>query len=114
MLASCTSIPAGSFRETATAVGTVFSCVASRNRGCDPAPGFRDAGSRTGGRLYEVGFSGFSWSSTIPTGSGNARYLLFYYSWLYPQNSSNRAYGFPLRCLQEEEPRECLAGVLSA
>ena len=93
---------------------TVFRCVASRNRGCDPAPGFRDAGSRTGGRLYEVGFSGFSWSSTIPTGSGNARYLLFYYSWLYPQNSSNRAYGFPLRCLQEEEPRECLAGVLSA
>ncbi len=36
MLASCTSIPAGSFRETATAVGTVFSCVASRNRNRGP------------------------------------------------------------------------------
>ncbi len=88
-----------SFRVIRTAV--VVEAKSSFRVPSGAAPGFRDAGSRTGGRLYEVGDSGYSWSSTIPTGSGYARYLLFYYSWLYPQNSSNRAYGFPLRCLQE-------------
>ncbi len=64
-------------------------------------PGFRDAfGDRGYGGLRDVGVGGFSWSSTASGTS--ARYLSFTYSWLNPQNSSNRAHGLPLRCLQEK------------
>ena len=67
-----------------------------------PAPGFRDAGSTKGyGVLWNVGNNGYSWSSTIPTGSGYAHLLDFDYSWLNPQSSNYRAYGLQLRCLQE-------------
>ncbi len=65
-----------------------------------PAPGFRDAGYFNGyGTLYGVGYAGYIWSSSI---AGTiAHNLGFYYSWLNPQSSSDRAYGLPLRCLQE-------------
>ncbi len=64
------------------------------------APGFRDAGSRTGGRLYEVGFSGYGWSSTAP--GSNARYLHFNYGFLARMaNKTPGGRGFQLRCLQE-------------
>ncbi len=53
------------------------------------------------GSLWYVGYDGFSWSSSIPTGNGNAHYLSFYHTEIYPQYKDNRAYGFPLRCLQE-------------
>ncbi len=70
-----------------------------------PAPGFRDSGYRnaTGGsgKLYNVGGAGYIWSSTIPAGSGNAHNLDFGPTWLKPQSHNNRAFGFPLRCLQE-------------
>ena len=67
-----------------------------------PAPGFRDAFSDRGyGRLWYIGHDGFSWSSAIPAGSGDAHYLLFYYGGIGPQNYNYRAYGFQLRCLQE-------------
>ncbi len=52
------------------------------------------------GGLRAVGASGYSWSSSIA--GTNARNLGFGYSWLNPQSSYGRAYGFPLRCLQEE------------
>ncbi len=68
-----------------------------------PAPGFRDSGWREteggSGTLYAVGTNGCSWSSTV-SGS-NVRFLDFNPAWLIPQDSSNRAYGFQLRCLQE-------------
>ena len=63
-----------------------------------PAAGYRH---RDSGTLYAVGSNGYSWSSSIPAGSTNAHYLSFYYSWIYPQNSVSRAYGFQVRCLQE-------------
>ena len=67
-----------------------------------PAPGFRDAGYFNGyGTLYGVGYAGYIWSSTIPTGSGNAHYLSFGYGGINPQGNNYRGYGFPLRCLQE-------------
>ncbi len=69
-----------------------------------PAPGFRDSGgrgSRAGGTLWLVGNAGYIWSSAIPTGSGNAHHLNLYYGGIYPQYYNYRAYGFPLRCLQE-------------
>ena len=69
-------------------------------------PGYRDARART---LGSVGSSGYIWSLTIPTGSGYAHYLSFSYSWLDPQSSNYRAYGFPLRCLQEH-PQGVLLG----
>ncbi|MDE6499142.1 MAG: hypothetical protein K2K83_00350 [Rikenella sp.] len=61
-----------------------------------PAPGFRHPYH---GTLYRVGVNGFSWSSTV-TGA-NAHFLNFYYDGVYPNGSDNRAYGLPLRCLQE-------------
>ncbi len=44
---------------------------------------------------------GYIWSSTIPTGSGNAHSLGFGYGGVGPQSNFSRAYGFQLRCLQE-------------
>ncbi len=63
-----------------------------------PAPGYRH---RDYGTLYDVGGAGYIWSSTIPAGSGSAHYLYFGYGEVSPQSSNGRAYGFPLRCLQE-------------
>ena len=66
-------------------------------------PGFRDAGYNKGyGRLWLVGNGGFCWSSSDPSGSGNAHYLNFTTGGLDPQYLTIRAGGFPLRCLQEE------------
>ena len=66
------------------------------------APGFRDSGWREteggSGKLWGVGNGGYSWSSTV-SGSG-VRVLDFDPTWLRPQNSNYRGYGFPLRCLQ--------------
>ena len=62
------------------------------------APGCRE---RSVGTLYAVGHGGNSWSSSIPAGSSDARYLGFNNSWLNPQSNNYRAYGFPVRCLQE-------------
>ncbi len=64
------------------------------------APGYRH---RDYGTLYAVGNSGYSWSSSIA--GTNAHNLGFYYSWLNPQDSSGRANGLQLRCLQEEGRR---------
>ncbi len=68
-------------------------------------PGFRDSGWRgtnAEGKLHHVGYSGYSWSSTIPTVSSfYVHFLDFNPTWLKPQNSNYRAHGFPLRCLQE-------------
>ena len=72
----------------------VFVCRAA------PAPGYRDAGYYKGfGALRDVGSSGYSWSSSL-TGT-YARNLVFYPGGLYPQDGLSRAYGLPLRCLQE-------------
>ncbi|MDE6499292.1 MAG: hypothetical protein K2K83_01125 [Rikenella sp.] len=49
--------------------------------------------------MYAVGYNGYSWSSSF-TGTGTYR-LAFNYGGIYPNSSSNRAYGFQLRCLQE-------------
>ena len=69
----------------------VFECRAA-------PPGFRVYGS---GMLWYVGSNGYSWSSSFPSGSGNAHFLGFYFDGVGPQNSNYRAYGLPLRCLQE-------------
>ena len=65
-----------------------------------PAPGFRDAGNNKGyGTLYSVGSNGYGWTSTIV--STSAHFLNFSNIWLRPEDHGNRAYGLPLRCLQE-------------
>ena len=63
-----------------------------------PAPGDR---AYEYGTLWYVGNGGYIWSSTIPTGSGNAHSLGFGYGGVGPQSNFSRAYGFQLRCLQE-------------
>ncbi|MDE5944496.1 MAG: hypothetical protein K2G93_02790 [Rikenella sp.] len=50
--------------------------------------------------LYYVGSHGFSWASSVTTGT-TAYYLGFNYDSVRPNNSSGHAYGFQLRCLQE-------------
>jgi hypothetical protein len=84
----------------------VCSCSASRETAyrAAPAPGFRDSGWREteggSGKLWGVGYNGFGWSSTVS--GARVRFLDFAPTWLKPQNSDTRAYGFQLRCLQEE------------
>ncbi|MDE6499156.1 MAG: hypothetical protein K2K83_00425 [Rikenella sp.] len=51
--------------------------------------------------MYYIGYSGYSWSSTIPSGSTNAHHLDFYYGGINPNYTHSRAYGLQLRCLQE-------------
>ncbi len=74
-----------------------FSVALPPGIGCRAAPGLR---AYQYGTLYNVGNAGYIWSSTIPTGSGNAHNLNFNYGGINPQNNNNRAYGFQLRCLQ--------------
>ena len=50
--------------------------------------------------MWGVGYNGFGWSSTVS--GARVRFLDFAPTWLKPQNSDTRAYGFQLRCLQEE------------
>ncbi|MDE5944910.1 MAG: hypothetical protein K2G93_04915 [Rikenella sp.] len=51
--------------------------------------------------MYNVGYNGYSWSSTILTGSSNCYYLDLSYSRIVPNYLYYRANGFQLRCLQE-------------
>ena len=61
-----------------------------------PAPGNRYCES---GRLTEVGYSGYGWALTIH--SDNAHSLNFNEGGFNPNGYYRRAYGLPLRCLQE-------------
>ncbi len=73
-------------------------------RAAPAPPGFRDAESNRGyGALRNVGNLGYIWSSSILSRSGYAHYLSFNYAGIGPQSYNHRAYGFQLRCLQEED-----------
>ncbi|MDE5945252.1 MAG: hypothetical protein K2G93_06695 [Rikenella sp.] len=50
--------------------------------------------------LYCVGRYGFCWASSVTTGT-NAYHLYFNTGGITPNSNDNRAYGVPLRCLQE-------------
>ena len=51
--------------------------------------------------MSNVGDRGYSWSSTVVAGGYNARNLAFTTQGLYPTSTSDRAYGYQVRCLQE-------------
>ncbi len=54
------------------------------------------------GGLVPVGYDGYYWSCSPHEGSNNAYYLHFdYYGNVGPSDYSIRAYGYPVRCLQE-------------
>ena len=72
-------------------IASHFECTALR-----PAPGLRDYGN---GLLRVVGSYGFNWSSSF-TGTYTYR-LSFYSGAVLPNDTSYRAYGLQLRCLQE-------------
>jgi hypothetical protein len=61
------------------------------------APGNRGHGD---GLLIHVGRIGYSWASSIA--GGRAHRLGFLPNWISSQGSDYPAYGFQLRCLQEE------------
>ena len=64
-----------------------------------PATGFRDSGF---GGLYSVGTGGNSWnSSPAGTASVYGSYVDFNSSVVNSENGNNRAFGFPVRCVQE-------------
>ncbi len=69
-----------------------------------PAPGNRYCES---GRLTEVGCSGYGWALTIH--SDNAHSLNFNEGGFNPNGYYRRAYGLPLRCLQEHPEGVLLA-----
>ncbi len=73
-----------------------------------PAPGYRDANSMRGyGAMRGVGSHGYSWSSFV---SEDIAYRLgLSNGGISPQGIDNRAYGFPLRCLQEHPKGVLLA-----
>ena len=77
-----------------------FSPVRSVKRPVGVAPGYRDANSTRGyGAMRGVGSHGYSWSSFV---SEDIAYRLgLSNGGISPQGIDNRAYGFPLRCLQE-------------
>ena len=58
------------------------------------------AGCRNGKSLYNVGSYGHYWSAG-PYSNTNGCYLYFNSSYVYPQNYSNRAYGFSVRPVSE-------------
>ncbi|MDE6499915.1 MAG: hypothetical protein K2K83_04340 [Rikenella sp.] len=51
--------------------------------------------------MYNVGYGGYNWASTIPAGSTYAHALNFHCGGIYLNHSNTRANGFQLRCLQE-------------
>ena len=67
----------GSARRTTIAVRTVFRCVASRNRERTARPRGAARHSKTGFDSDKRNARGYSWSSSVPSGSGSARYLGF-------------------------------------
>ena len=66
-----------------------------------PAAGLRSGNS---GELAGTGSHGFYWSSSPYYGGySNADYLYFYSGYVSPLDSSNRAYGFSVRCVRDKE-----------
>jgi len=61
-----------------------------------PAAGYRYS---SGGALYYVGSYGYYWSASPYSSYGYSLY--FGSNYVNPSNSSNRAYGFAVRCVQE-------------
>ncbi|MDE6500455.1 MAG: hypothetical protein K2K83_07110 [Rikenella sp.] len=51
--------------------------------------------------MWYVGRYGYSWASSVATGSTNANYLSFNYGGVSIGNSYDRSHGLQLRCLQE-------------
>lgn len=61
-----------------------------------PAVGYR---KDTSGVLIDVGSTGYYWSAfPIPS---NTAYHMFFHSKVYPADSSNRSYGYSVRCVRE-------------
>ena len=73
--------------------------TAENREGIYPASGCRASDS---GGLVNVGSGGYAWSSSPHLASGVRGSLLdFYSSGVYPEGSYYRAFGFPVRCVQE-------------
>ncbi len=69
-----------------------------------PASGYRTSYS---GDLNVVGESGYAWSSApLSASSVSGSYLYFNSSNVNPENTSSRAGGFPVRCVQLCASRE--------
>lgn len=64
-----------------------------------PAAGWQNIS----GELVNTSFDGNYWSSLPDYGGNNgAGYLYFHSGTVYPLNSSNRAYGFSVRCVRDK------------
>ena len=67
---------------------------------------FEASGNRLSGSggLTNVGANGYAWSSS-PAGATSVygSFLVFFSSDVHPEGSGHRAYGFPVRCVQDIE-----------
>ena len=72
-------------------------CHSSKRLLHAPASGNRH---RETGALNVVGTYGYAWSSSPTSGSANAGYLEVRASGVLPLGDVNRAYAFPVRCVQ--------------
>ena len=73
--------------------------TAENRGGIYPASGIRASHS---GALGSVGTNGYAWSSSPSSATSvYGSYLDFYSSNMNPENHYDRAYGFPVRCVQE-------------
>ena len=62
------------------------------------------SGGRVGdsGGLIAVGLNGYAWSNASGSAAEvRSSYLNFFSSYVYPEFNDRRAYGFPVRCVQE-------------
>ena len=59
------------------------------------------SGRIDGGSLLYAGGNGYYWSSTVYS-SENARYLYFNATYVSPESSFGRYYGFSLRCVAQQ------------
>ncbi|MDE6499724.1 MAG: hypothetical protein K2K83_03355 [Rikenella sp.] len=51
--------------------------------------------------MQAVGYGGYNWTSFISSGNIGAHRMTFYADGIFPSSDLHRAYGLPLRCLQE-------------
>ena len=58
--------------------------------------------NNTSGDLWGVGTNGYAWSSSPTSGSTNAGYLDFNSTNVDPLSNGYRAYGFSVRCVQNQ------------
>ncbi len=92
------SVAGGKMKEAGTLNWTSPNTGGNNNSGFAGLPG---GGRSNGGAFYDIGNGGYWWSSTEGTTNGAWYRSLSYYYGDVDRGSSNKAYGFSVRCLRD-------------